>query len=162
MYQLSNMHGKNIKIDHVIFCCRFSICCYRRHRCHSGGAPVLDPQVLQSQVTAQDYTGSTLLHSGNGKYQQGNSFQRILTQQYFGMWLRVIWYISTNASYRNMLSPIPNIFPPWKRRQQRLSKQWHNLPMYSASRPSPWGDTFKCDDITLWRLTTLIGVVPHR
>ena len=38
--------------------------------CHSWSAPVLDTQVLQSEVTAQDSTGSTLSRGWNGEEQQ--------------------------------------------------------------------------------------------
>ena len=71
----------------------------------------------------------------------------ILTTKSCGMWRRMIWYIATNDSGRNMLSQSSKTFSAWRWRQQILSKQGHNLPMYSASRPSLWGDKFKCDDI---------------
>jgi hypothetical protein len=52
----------------------------------------------------------------------------ILTTQSFGMWRRVIWYIGTNASKRNVLSPSSKAFPLWRWREQSLSKQRYNLP----------------------------------
>jgi fatty-acid desaturase len=36
----------------------------------------------------------------------------ILTKWSFGLWRRVIWYIGTNFSERNVLSPSSKIFPP--------------------------------------------------
>jgi len=81
-YQLIKMDGMNIKIFHIISCRSFIYLLWRPWG-HSGGAPVLDPQDIQSQVTAQDYTGRALSHNWNGKEQQGNNLQLILTVQSF-------------------------------------------------------------------------------
>jgi len=64
MNHLIKTHGKNIKTVYMLFVADFV---YGKFGCHSGGAPILDPQGLQSKVTAQDYTGRILSHNGNGK-----------------------------------------------------------------------------------------------
>jgi hypothetical protein len=151
---LKSIKHKNTSYD---FCCRFHVWLCRSCGGHSGGAPLLDPQVLQSQVAAQDYTGSTLSHNWNGKEQHALD----INAQSSGMWRRVIWYIGTNASERNMLSPSSKTFPPWRRRQQSLSKQWHNLPMYSASCSSLWGDKSKSPP-TFWKSPTFKFCTPWK
>jgi hypothetical protein len=144
-YQLIKMHGLNIKIVHMIFVADFVYgCCgalgitagvhrYWTHKSYKATLPL-------RTILATFYVTTGMVKS---------SKHLILATRSFRMWRRVVWYIGTNASERNMLYPSSKTFPPWRWRQQILSKQRHILPMYSASRPrnSLRGDKFKCDGI---------------